>query len=145
MCVRRSMIKFEGSPDGDVEICGSARKPLDMMLNRQIIKILEDLGVKPEPFLQLQREAVERLRETTTSAINASTFLERNDVAKEAQLPWLIKKLSHIGMDFTQSDFLRNALELAVLVKLRDIKHKARIHVQEGWTLFGKPALRVSI
>lgn len=136
--LRPSMIKFEGSPDMNIEICGSARKPLPMYLNRQTIKILEDLGVPFEPFQQLQRHAVNQLRMTTLSPINASTFLDRNRVSPAAQLPWLIRKLESMGLRFNDDDFLSNTLELAVLVQLNEIKYKSRIFVDEGWTLYGK-------
>ena len=134
------MIKFEVSSmeTAAVEICGAANKPLSMYLNRPMIKILEDLGVPHDPFLELQRDAVERLRITTTSPINASTFFERNFVGRAVSLPWLIRKLSHIGLSFTEDDFLRNALELAVLVQLREIKHRSRILVENGTTVYGE-------
>ena len=70
------MIKFGGTTVSDIEICGAAFKPLPMFLNRQLIKILEDLGVRDEAFLKLQSDAVESLRITTLSPINAATFLE---------------------------------------------------------------------
>ena len=136
--LRPSMIKFEGSPDMNIEICGSARKPLPMYLNRQTIKILEDLGVPYEPFQQLQRHAVNQLRMTTVSPINASTFLDRNRVSPAAQLPWLIRKLESIGLRFNDDEFLSDTLELAVLVQLNEIKYKSRIFVDQGWTLYGK-------
>jgi len=43
--LRPSMIKFQGSTDQNLEICGAAYKPLPMYLNRDFVKILEDLGV----------------------------------------------------------------------------------------------------
>ena len=134
------MIKFEvnGLDAAALEICGAANKPLSMYLNRPMIKILEDLGVPDEPFLRLQAEAVERLRVTTTSPVNASTFLERNHIGRAAKLPWLIRKLLYIGIQFTNDDFLRNTLELAVLVQLREIKHRSRILVEKGTTVYGK-------
>ena len=133
------MIKFEGTAVADIEICGAALKPLPMFLNRPMIKILEDLGVPAEAFLTLQADAVEKLRMTTLSAINASSFLERNLVGKGARLPWLIRKLNAIGFSFNDDDFLRNTLELAVLIELRQLKHKSRIRVADGVTLYGIP------
>ena len=61
------MIKFEGTNVSDIEICGSALKPLPMFLNRPLIKILEDLGVEQDAFLALQTTAVDKLRATTLS------------------------------------------------------------------------------
>jgi len=137
--LRDSMIKFSVPDDHatDLEICGSGLSPLPMYLNRQLIKILEDLGVPDQAFLDRQAEAVERLRMTTTSAINASTYLRRNAVGKKARLPWLVRKLWDLSMSFSDDKFLRDTLELAILVQLRDLKHKSRIHVDKGETLYG--------
>lgn len=132
------MIKFEGTTVSDVEICGAAFKPLPMFLNRQLIKILEDLHVPDEAFLRLQADAVEDLRITTESPINAASFLERNFIGKPARTPWLIRKLWAIGLSFTDDDFLRNCVELAVLVQLRELKHRSRIRVEKGVTLYGE-------
>lgn len=82
MNLRPSMVKFHGSPSNDIEICGANFKPLPMYLNRQTIKILEDLGVSDAAFLKLQADAVEKLRETTESPINAANFLKRQLVGK---------------------------------------------------------------
>ena len=135
--LRPSMIKFEGTNVADIEICGAANKPLPMYLNRQLIKILEDLDVPPESFMNLQATAVENLRFTTTSAINASNFLRRNFIGKVARLPWLIRKLWSMGYSFTDDSFLRDTLELAVLIQLREIKYRSRILVENGVTLYG--------
>lgn len=133
------MIKFEVTDTtiANIEICGSARKPLAMYLNRQMIKILEDLGVPDKAFLDLQADAVEQLRMTTMSAINASTFLQRNQVGEAARFPWLYRKLWALGLSFTEDSFLRNTVELAVLVQLREMKHRTRILVPQGETLYG--------
>ena len=131
------MIKFAGTTVSDIEICGAAFKPLPMFLNRQLIKILEDLGVRDEAFLKLQSDAVESLRMTTLSPINAATFLQRNMIGKPARTSWLIRKLWTIGLSFTDDDFLRNIVELAVLVQLRELKHRSRIRVENGVTLYG--------
>ena len=108
-----------------------------MVLNRQMIKILEDLNVPGESFLRLQADAVEKLRMTTLSAINAASFFERNFIGKAARLPWLIRKLWSLGFSFTKDDFLRDTLELAVLVQLRELKYRSRIRVEKGVTVYG--------
>lgn len=54
MCLRPSMIKFPGSAADatTVELCGAAYKPLPMYLNRQTIKIMEDLGFDESWFFK---------------------------------------------------------------------------------------------
>ncbi|KAL8823259.1 MAG: hypothetical protein Q9191_006023 [Dirinaria sp. TL-2023a] len=135
--LRPSMIKFQGSPANDIEICGASFKPLPMYLNRQIIKILEDLGVKESSFLDLQADAVEKLRMTTRNSINAANFLKRQHVGQAARLPWLVRELMDINLSYEDDGFLRNVVELCVLAELREIKHRSRIRVEEGLTLYG--------
>ncbi|KAL8946947.1 MAG: hypothetical protein Q9222_006725, partial [Ikaeria aurantiellina] len=136
LCLRPSMIKFEANTT-QIEICGAGFKPLLMYLNRQLIKILEDLGVPDQSFIDLQNDAVEQLRSTIDSPINAGYYLQRNDIGKAARLPWLVRKLFYMGMSFTDDSFLRHALELALLVELRELKHRSRIHVDRGVTVYG--------
>jgi hypothetical protein len=62
LVLRDSMIKFDGSTWPDIEICDAPYKPLSMYLNRPLIKILEDMGVPDDFFLDLQAKEVERLR-----------------------------------------------------------------------------------
>ncbi|KAJ8071651.1 hypothetical protein OCU04_001972 [Sclerotinia nivalis] len=135
--LRESMIKFDGSISDDLEICGGAYKPLPMYLNRQFIKILEDLGVEPEYFMKLQEKEVTRLRAITANAYNASTFLERKRVGDVVLLPYLINHCSSLDLDFRNDVFLRDVLEMAVLIELRTLKHKSRIPVEKGYHLHG--------
>lgn len=123
LCLRPSMIKFM-TLESNIEICGAGLRPLPMYLNRQMIKILEDLGVKDQAFLELQATAVENLRMTAESPVNAANFLQRNVVGKAAKLPWLIRKLLDIDILFNDDQFLRNTLELAILIQLRELKHR---------------------
>lgn len=92
LCLRDSMVKFEVSPSSsaEIEICGAANKPLPMFLNRPLIKILEDLGVPKQSFMDLQAEVVENLRMTTLSPINASTFFARSHIGRSSLGPYSI-------------------------------------------------------
>lgn len=137
LLLRPSMIKFEGSNKTDVEICEAAWKPLPLYLNRQFIKILEDMGTEGSFFLDLQAREVERLRMIIESPFNASTFLKRQSVGEVIHLPWLINKLSSMKLNFRHDAFLRNVLEMTFLIELRLLKHKTRIPVEKGWHLHG--------
>jgi len=124
LVLRPSMIKFQGSNNTDIEICEAAWKPLPLFLNRQFIKILEDMGTPDSFFLDLQAKEVERLRIITESPFNASTFLKRQSVGEVIHLPWLINKLSSLNLNFRTDGFLRNVLELTLLLEVRVLKHK---------------------
>lgn len=137
LALRPSMIKYDGSTSNDIEICDATYKPLPVFLNRQFIKILEDLGVHDSWFMKLQEREVDRLRSITESPINASSFLRRQSVGESFHLPWLINKLAMMNIDFRMDGFLRDVLEVALLVELRELKHRTRIPVLEGWHLHG--------
>lgn len=135
--LRRSMIKFEGSTSTDLEICESAYRPLPLYLNRQLIKILEDMGVDGDFFLNLQAKEVSRLRTITENDFNASSFLKRQSIGDVVFLAYLITELHWMNLDFKQDGFLRDLVEVAILFELRQLKHKTRIPVEKGWHLHG--------
>jgi hypothetical protein len=135
--IRPSMVKFTGSGSTTLEVCGAAWRPLPMVLNRQFIKILEDLDVPLQAFMTLQDRAVEKLRMMTTSTINASFPLNDTQTDKAARLPSLLEMLSNVNLEYHDDSFLRGVVEMAVITKLRDIEYKGRIPVENGLTLYG--------
>lgn len=137
LIIRESMEKFPGSRSNTVEVCGAAFRPLPMVLNRQFIKILEDLGVPLKSFMDLQSIAVNKLREITESTINAWYFLKESQTSKAAQLPHFLELLSDIGLDYQDDAFLSSVVEMVAITKLRDIKYRGRILVKQGITLYG--------
>ncbi|CUS12437.1 unnamed protein product [Tuber aestivum] len=136
-CLRPSMIKFRGSSDRKIEICNSADW-LPMYLNRPLIKVLEDIGVAESTFMTLQKDAIEELRQSTTSVAYAANFLKRQRIASTAiRLPWVIESLGNLGFNFRDDHFLEQAFELSLITSLRSLKHRARIPVKKGMTLVG--------
>jgi RNA dependent RNA polymerase len=133
--LRPSMIKLQSPDKTDLEICGSGSRPLPLRQNRQPIKILEVLQVDPQAFLDLQSNAVEELRRTTESPLKAAGFLERNRIGQHAHLTWLIRKLHGIKLGPLKDSFIRDVLELSILIQLRELKHRSRIPVEEGHSL----------
>jgi hypothetical protein len=137
LAIRESMIKFRGSNSADLEICEAAYKPLPMYLNRQFIKILEDMGVEDDYFLGLQAKEVDRLRQSADSPMSASIFLSKQEIGETIHYPWLIAELAMHNLNFTDDGFLRDTVELAILSELRKLKHKTRIPVAKGYHLHG--------
>ena len=129
--------KFETETEWNLEICGASFRPLPMIMNRQLIKVLEDLGVPESSFEDLQNTAVDRLRYMTQSFVDAAAFLEDLDITRATQIPDLIRQLGLIGMDFHEDAFLFGVVEMGVIQKLRDIKYRGRIPVESGVTLYG--------
>lgn len=108
-----------------------------MVLNRQFIKIFEDLGIPDAVFVNLQEEAVEELRQTAANNINAASFLDHTDCTKATKMPGLIMHLEQLGLDYRQDAFLYKVVEMLVITRLRDIKYRGRIPVHAGVTLYG--------
>ena len=88
-------------------------------------------------FLDLQRDAVNKLRCMTTSAINTATLLESIESPKATRVPSLIKLLDEIGLDYRADHFLYSIVKMAVVNHLRDIKYRGRIPVDQGVTHHG--------
>ncbi|OAG38067.1 hypothetical protein AYO21_07657 [Fonsecaea monophora] len=135
--LRESMVKFTGSPSDEIEICGSNLRPLPFKLNRQIIKILEDLGVPDSAFERLQEQAMQRLRLSASSRSVALAFINEHLSDGNSGLPTLLKYLDCIGVDATGDSFLRDILGALLQVQLREIKYRSRILVPEALTLYG--------
>ncbi|KAK4553479.1 hypothetical protein LTR86_009536 [Recurvomyces mirabilis] len=137
LCLRSNMEKFSGSTSRTLEICGAALKPLPMVLNRQFVKILEDLGVPTDSFLELQRHAVDRLRCRLNNVNNTAGLMDEIETTRAARISELITRLDEIGVDFRADAFLYSIVEMAVMTKMRDIKYRGRIPVEQGATLYG--------
>lgn len=138
ICVRKdSMMKFPSKNVDEIGICGSASAPMPLFLNRQMIKILEDMGTDPQWFMAVQNKAVAFLKTVTSSAVSTSLFLKDQAIGRPVDLPNLINQLGKLGIDYRCDKFLKAVVEHAVLRDLRMIKHKTRIPVDQGVTLFG--------
>lgn len=137
VCIRPSMKKFESDDKEELEICDLASKPIPLVLNRQMIKILEDMGVDGAWFHKMQEIELEKLRQVTSSASNVAEFLNRQNVAEGIRLYRFFRQVENMGIDYRQDRFLRSVVEAVVLRELRLLKHKARIPIYEGVTLFG--------
>ncbi|KAI5928191.1 rna-dependent rna polymerase [Camillea tinctor] len=138
MCIRpETMVKFESPDKANLEICDVANKPIPLVLNRQLIKILEDMGVPKLWFLKLQNQELDRLRKITSNTDNTIIFLKRQKVADQVRFPQFIRRLQKLRIDYRMDNFLCSVVETTVLREVRLLKHKARIPVEKGVTLFG--------
>ena len=143
ICTRASMNKFT-APDLAVEIARAFDRPMLAYLNRPLIMLLETLGVPMEPFMELQRDAVEKTNEASKSLDSASRLLEQHGLGTTFRMTSVLLNLHKLGADLesTRQDgkftsFLKKSLEFAVNHVLRDLKYKARIPVPDAWTLVG--------
>jgi hypothetical protein len=137
ICIRDSMVKFESSDSQFLEICDMASEPTPMVLNRQLIKILEDMGAPRAWFINRQRREIERLRGIAATVYNTACFLRAQKIGESIQLYKLLRNIEATGLDYRRDNFLRGVVEVVLLRELRLLKHKARIPVYKGMTLFG--------
>ncbi|RCI16265.1 hypothetical protein L249_3184 [Ophiocordyceps polyrhachis-furcata BCC 54312] len=134
---RDSMTKFPSDDRRELGICDVAVRPLRLYLNRQLIKILEDMRTNPYWFKAQQEKALRLLRGVTATAANTSTFIRYQSVGRPLGLSSFISRLHAMGIDYRRDDFLRSVVEHVVLRELRLLKHKARIPVDQGVALYG--------
>jgi hypothetical protein len=138
ICLREeSMMKFPSDDMTDLGICDTASKPFRFYLNRQVIKILEDMGTQDDWFITLQARALRRLQSVTATPGNTATFLQQQNIGSSIRFSQCIRKLDMMKLDYRRDEFLKTAVEHIVLRELRLLKHKARIPVPKGVTLFG--------
>lgn len=137
MIVRPSMVKFPSENTENLEICDTANKPIPLVLNRQMIKILEDMGMPNDWFLQQQKRELYKLQLITAHISNTSHFLTRQRIADRIGFPQLLNRLDTLNIDYRGDRFLCSVVEATVLNELRLLKHKARILIPQGVTLFG--------
>lgn len=77
--IRKSMTKYIAQEGWrDLELCGAAYRPLVVYLNHQFIKILEDLGIPKQNFIEVQNHACQVLEEVIKHPLNAASFLGKS-------------------------------------------------------------------
>ncbi|KAL1800749.1 hypothetical protein ACET3X_001091 [Alternaria dauci] len=136
--VRKSMTKYIANETWQaLELCGAAYKPLQVFLNHQFIKILEDLGVPARNFKAVQDEAVRTLKRMTEHPLNAASFLEYSHSGVFAKVPKLFQLMYQIRLSFHEDKFLTDIVEVAAMASLRSMKYRARIPIEKGCLLYG--------
>lgn len=139
--LRKSMVKFESKPVNGMialEVAHYYTKPLAMYLNRQMIALLESLGVAPEVFIALQDDAIHALQDSTITPEAAVKLLHRSGVGRGCNMEGIIRTLQSNGINaITQIPFLHDANMSLVNFALRNIKYRARIKVPRCYTLVG--------
>lgn len=147
------MEKFD-APNLTLDIADAFTRPLPSFLNRPLIKILEDLGISSNTFLELQRKAVVGVQAAKSSSRDAAALFERMGFGA-SHLPHMLTRLISIGISGLAEPFIMTCVELAVMHALRGLKYRsahlraivrgeahvacpsARIPVPYGWTLVG--------
>lgn len=107
--------------------------------------ILEDLGVRPEAFTELQELAVADARTIDDSSEQFRAVLSAHGLGNPYRVSHILKSIEGLGLDLKprnripgfDTPFLRQLRQVAMLDVLRDIKHSARIPVPNSYLLVG--------
>ncbi|KAG5645067.1 hypothetical protein DXG03_007157 [Asterophora parasitica] len=147
MRLRPSMRKFQVSQAemADIEIAQSFEHPNTCYLNRPLIMILEDLGVRLDSFVRLQEDAVADARTINDSCSQFRSILDNHSLGRPYRLSRLLQRIELLGLDLNplnrnsgfDNPFLRQVRQVSMLDVLRDIKHSARIPIPESYLLVG--------
>ncbi|KAH6918359.1 RNA dependent RNA polymerase-domain-containing protein [Coprinopsis sp. MPI-PUGE-AT-0042] len=147
MRLRPSMRKFENkrAEDAEIEIAQAFYAPNACYLNRPLVMLLEDLGVRKEEFLSLQRQEIADAYTIDASLKQFLRFISGHNLGKPFRLPYLLHRLQSLGLDISpnapdtsiDTPFLRLLRSVAINDVLRDIKHSARIRIPDSYLLVG--------
>lgn len=119
-------------------------RPFPAYLSRPLIKLLEDLCIRDDVFLDLQQRAVADVEKMRTTLSSAANLLDNLTLGASATLPSTLRLLSRIlKIEFAPGEagigdsLLSDAINLATSESLRQLKFKARIPLPGSWTLVG--------
>ncbi|KAG6862083.1 hypothetical protein C0995_007213 [Termitomyces sp. Mi166 len=147
MRLRGSMKKFSVSEVewAEIEIAQSFEHPNTCYLNRPLIMILEDLGVRLDSFIRLQQDEVAEARTINDSSLQFRNVLDAHGLGRPYRLSHLLHKIEDLRLDLHarhpapgfDNTFIRQIRQVSMMDVLRDIKHNARIRIPESYLLVG--------
>ncbi|CAG8489836.1 4430_t:CDS:10 [Acaulospora morrowiae] len=138
LCTRPSQIKFEAPISRNLEICKVMKNPLTGHLNRQMIIILESLGVPHKVFLELQETMKEDIDLMMKNEDKARDVVNRSVGSREcSHITRSILSMIDEGMMGTEEPYLIGLLECKRIYALKNLKYKARIMMPQAFLLFG--------
>ncbi|PSR72411.1 hypothetical protein PHLCEN_2v11754 [Hermanssonia centrifuga] len=138
ICIRPSMIKFEAPSSLAVEIARAFYRPGPFYLNRQLIMILEALGIPYEVFAKLQRAAVQDAQQSVNSLERSARLLEAYGLGASYRMTSVMLSLHKLGVGpLSEDPFWRRMMDFSVNHVLRELKYHARIPVPQAWNLVG--------
>ncbi|KAG5722151.1 putative RNA-dependent RNA polymerase 1 [Termitomyces sp. T112] len=147
MRLRKSMRKFSVSQVewAEIEIAQSFEHPNTCYLNRPLIMILEDLGVRLDSFVQLQENEVAEALTINDSSLQFRNVLDAHSLGRSYRLSHLLHKLEELKLDLHarcatpgfDNGFICQIRQASMMDVLRDIKHNARLRIPESYLLVG--------
>ncbi|KAJ6627235.1 RdRP-domain-containing protein [Mycena sp. CBHHK59/15] len=137
-CLRPSMIKFSAPQSQTIEIARAFDRPASYFLNRPLVMLLENLGVKYEVFKEYQDKAVQEVQESTRSLATFASMLESHGLGTSYRLTSVLLGLDKLYIDtLSNNNFYQKMLDYAVHHVLRLLKTKAKIPIPGAVTVVG--------
>ncbi|KAJ3287255.1 hypothetical protein HDU79_005847 [Rhizoclosmatium sp. JEL0117] len=133
MRIRQSMIKFDSPNCQFIEIADYSSSSRVAFLNRQVILILEGLGVPKSTFLEIQRDAIKELALLGTSTERVMALANR--IGHFGNFARLMDNLK--VPRWIENSFVQQSLAYVRAHFLKEIKYRARMKIPDGWTLLG--------
>jgi len=134
--LRDSMTKFDAK-NQFLELANKG-KILPFYLNRQIIVVLETLGVSVESFFAILQTELSHLKRASRDLSEAVRLYQRQSLGQSANLTSILRTLQQEGLgDALQIPFFHELNSLALSHVLKQIKYKSRINVGSSWKLIG--------
>ncbi|VDB94968.1 unnamed protein product [Peniophora sp. CBMAI 1063] len=147
MRLRRSQRKYVAHEvtSAPLEIARAFDYPNTAFLNRPVIMVLEDRGVRMEHLLELQQFAKRDVYTARDNLDNFRKLLKLNNLGNKFHLAFIVESLSCLGLDFKEhgsmkalgSEVFSRLLRYAINSVLRTLKHRARIPVPKSYKLVG--------
>ena len=136
VCLRPSMTKFPAS-NTHLELANKGRT-LPFFLNKQLIVILETLGLPPPNFITLLDLEVHRLETASRDFDEGLRLCQNYGLGQASKLPKILTTLRKEGaIGIFDMPFFQILISLALSHALKQIKYKSRIAVENSWVLMG--------
>ncbi|KAF5478837.1 hypothetical protein F2P56_005366 [Juglans regia] len=132
LSLRKSMCKYKSDNTKLDVLAWSKFQPC--FLNRQIIILLSNLGVKDRAFLKRQREAIDQLNAILIDPLGAQEALE---MMFAGEISKVLKEMLICGYKPDAEPFLSMMLQTFRASKLMDMRLRTRIFVPNGRALMG--------
>ncbi|KAG8894584.1 hypothetical protein FRB99_001127 [Tulasnella sp. 403] len=139
ICIRPSMKKFDAPNALGIEISEAFDTPIAFHLNRPLIMLLDNLGVKATPFINYLEEALKKIHENLSTPNSSASLMQEHGLGKAYKIPLFLTRLERHNLTalHQRDPFVRKILIYAKYHVKRELKYHARIPIPGCWTLVG--------
>jgi len=133
---RKSQQKMEQGPGNRLEICEVSRFRT-CFLNRQVIAVLEGLGIQSQIFVDMQRAYTSKLLRMMHEPRDAIRWLRQGGTGAARGYELDLALLLHNGFSLQRDPFLCATLRDIIKYNFHLLRTKSRVPVEKGAMLLG--------